>query len=182
MKIIAFTGMPFSGKSEAVRIAKDMNLPVVRMGDMVWDEVKKRDMSLTDENVGKVASEMREKNGKNIWAKRTIDKIKDIPNNKIIVIDGIRNKEEVDTFKKELGQDFILIAIDVNDEIRHKRSLNRGRKDDSLDIEKVKERDRREISWGIKHVIKNADVKIDNNRDMNYFRSEIKDFLNKYLN
>ena len=32
MKIIAFAGMPCSGKSEAVRIAKEMNIPVIWFG------------------------------------------------------------------------------------------------------------------------------------------------------
>ena len=39
MKIIAFTGMPFSGKSEAVQIARDLDIPVIRMGDMVWEDL-----------------------------------------------------------------------------------------------------------------------------------------------
>ena len=50
MKIIAFAGMPCSGKSEAVQIAKEMNIIVIRMGDMVWEEVKKRGLTL-DEKV-----------------------------------------------------------------------------------------------------------------------------------
>ena len=47
MKIIAFAGMPFSGKSEAVRIAKDYKIPVIRMGDMIWEETKKQGAGLT---------------------------------------------------------------------------------------------------------------------------------------
>ena len=76
MKIIAFAGMPFSGKSEAVRIAKEKNIPVIRMGDMVWDEVKKRGLELNDKNVGTIANEMRQKHGKDIWAKKTIERVK----------------------------------------------------------------------------------------------------------
>ena len=76
MKILAFTGMPFSGKSEAVKIAREMNIPVVRMGDMIWDEVKKQGLVLTDQNVGNIATQMRKEHGKDIWAIRTIEKIK----------------------------------------------------------------------------------------------------------
>ena len=100
MKIIAFAGMPFSGKSEAVKIAKKMGIQVIRMGDMVWDEVKKRGLDLTDENVGNIANEMRNKYGKDIWARRTIKKISQFSNIDKIVIDGIRNLEEINTFKK----------------------------------------------------------------------------------
>jgi len=119
------------------------------MGDMVWDEVRSRDLELCDENVGSVANEMRQKHGKNIWAKRTLEKIKTTDPSGVLIIDGIRNIEEIDTFKKELGQNFIVIAITVSDEIRYKRAMNRGREDDSQDINLIKERDRRELGWGL---------------------------------
>ncbi len=64
MKIIAFTGMPFSGKSEAVEITKQRGLPVIRMGDLVWDEVRSQGLPLSDETVGTVANKMRDKHGK----------------------------------------------------------------------------------------------------------------------
>ena len=33
MQVLAFAGMPFSGKSEAVKIAKEMDIPIIRMGE-----------------------------------------------------------------------------------------------------------------------------------------------------
>ena len=178
MKIIAFAGMPFSGKSEAVRIAKEKNIPVIRMGDMVWDEVKKRGLELNDKNVGTIANEMRQKHGKDVWAKKTIEKVKSIDAENILIIDGIRNKEEIQTFKEELGEDFVLVAITVSDGERYKRAMNRDREDDSKDINLVKERDNRELNWGLGKVIEDADVKISNETDMQSFQTKIKDFLN----
>lgn len=179
MKIIAFTGMPFSGKSEAVQIAKDIGIPIVRMGDMIWAEVKKRGLKINDENVGTIANQMREQYGKDIWAKRTIEKIRSLKNVEFIVIDGIRNTEEISTFKRELKGDFIIIAVEVPEEIRHKRALSRGREDDSKNLEKIKERDKREIGWGIDTVIASADIVIINDRSMKEFHEKIKDVLNK---
>ena len=66
MKILAFTGMPCSGKTEAVKVAKEMDIPVIRMGDAVWREVKHQGLELNDKNVGDVANNMREKHGKYI--------------------------------------------------------------------------------------------------------------------
>jgi dephospho-CoA kinase len=179
MKIIAFTGMPFSGKSEAVQIAKDIGIHVVRMGDMVWDEVKKRGLKINDENVGVIANQMREQHGKDIWAKRTIEKIKSLKNAESIIIDGIRNVEEISTFKRELKGDFIIIAVEVPDEVRHKRALSRGRADDSKNLDKIKERDKREIGWGIDTVIASADMVIINDRSVKEFHEKIKDVLSK---
>ena len=169
--------MPFSGKSEAVRIAKELNIPVIRMGDMIWEETQKRGLELTDNNVGMIANNMRKKYGMNIWAKRTLNKIKTIEKSDILVIDGVRNIEEIETFEKELGKDFLLIAVKVTDEIRYKRAMNRGREDDSKDIKLIKERDKRELSWGLLNVIKSADIIISNEGRIKEFQIRIKELL-----
>ena len=177
MKIIAFTGMPCSGKTEAVEIAKTMNIPVIRMGDMVWEEVKNRGLELNDKNVGSIANKMREEQGKDIWAKRTIDKIKLLNVINIIVVDGLRNVEEINLFKKELSNDFIIIAIIASESIRKKRALLRKRKDDSNDLRSIDERDTREISWGLDCVISSADILILNESSIDEFRNEIRKVL-----
>jgi len=169
--------MPFSGKSEAVRIAKQKDIPVIRMGDLVWEEVKKRDLKLIDKNVGFVANEMRQKHGKNIWAKKTIKKIKKLSIGESIVIDGVRNIEEIDIFKKELGDNFILVAIQASDEKRYSRAMNRNREDDSKNIDKIKERDKRELSWGLDGLIATADIVIKNEKSLDVFRNKINNIL-----
>lgn len=179
MKIIAFTGMPHSGKSEAVRIAKEKGIPVVRMGDMIWDETKNRGLELTDKNVGKVANDMREKHGKNIWARRTVDVIKKLNERKYIVIDGIRNSEEIQYFKKKLCNDMMIIAIEAPIELRIKRALSRGRTDDSSNIKKIEERDKRELGWGLGDVISLADIIISNEGTLEELRKQITDIFNR---
>jgi len=179
LKIIAFAGMPFSGKSEAVNIAKKLNIPVIRMGDMIWDETKNRGLELSDENVGMIANNMRKEHGMDIWAKRTLEKIRLIKDKALIVIDGVRNIEEIETFEKELGKNFLLIAVQVSDEERYKRAMTRGREDDSQDINLVKERDRRELSWGLGSVIASADIVISNEGPVDDFKQKIKDLFNK---
>jgi dephospho-CoA kinase len=174
LKIIAFAGMPFSGKSEAVKIAKEQNIPVIRMGDMVWEETKKQSLELNDKNVGTIANNMRKKYGMDIWAKKTIEEIKKIKNITILVIDGVRNLEEVETFKKKLGDDFLLVAIKVSDKLRYKRAMNRNRKDDSKYLANIKERDNREISWGLNTVIASADMIISNEGSLEELHNKIK--------
>ncbi|UCF12283.1 MAG: flagellar hook-basal body complex protein FliE [Thermoplasmatales archaeon] len=179
MKIVAFTGMPCSGKSEAVRIAKDKGIQVIRMGDMIWAETKNQGLELNDKNVGEVANSMRDKYGKDIWARKTVDSIKTLNKSNRIVVDGIRNVEEIIFFKKELSSDFIVIAIDAPDKLRKKRALSRGRKDDSNDIKTIEERDKRELRWGIGEVIALADIVISNEGSIDEFRKRVKEFLQK---
>ncbi|MEF8847537.1 MAG: AAA family ATPase [Candidatus Thermoplasmatota archaeon] len=179
-QIIAFTGMPFSGKTEAVKVGKNMGITVLRMGDLVWEEVERKNLELNSENVGRIATQMRKEYGKDIWAKKTLDKIKKLNQKELIIIDGIRNPEEVNFFKKEFNKHFVLIAIKSFDKQRYLRAVKRNRKDDSNDIKKIKQRDRREIKWGLKKVIEKADIKISNNKDLESFKNKVKNQLKKY--
>ena len=111
MKILAFTGMPCSGKSVAVQIAKQHHIPVIRMGDAVWEETKKQGLPLNDTHVGAIANDMRSKFGKDIWAKKTVEKITAMKKTDSLVIDGIRNSEEIDYFKKHLGVTLLSLLL-----------------------------------------------------------------------
>jgi dephospho-CoA kinase len=173
MKIIAFTGMPASGKSEAVQLAKDKGIPVIRMGDLVWEETKRQGKPLDDKNVGEIAHSMREKHGMDIWAKRTVEKIHSLKKPPLLVIDGVRNVEEIEYFKQELGMDFLIIAIDAPDELRRKRAISRGRTDDSKNLKDLEERDKREIRWGLQKVIADADIVIPNNGSLEDFKKQV---------
>jgi len=173
MKIIAFTGMPASGKSEAVQLVKNKGIPVIRMGDMVWEETKRQGKTLDDKNVGDVAHSMRENHGMDIWAKRTVEKIRSLKKSPLLVIDGVRNMEEIEYFKQELGMDFLVIAIDAPDELRRKRAISRGRTDDSKNLKDLEERDKREIRWGLQKVIADADIVIPNNGSLKDFKKQV---------
>jgi dephospho-CoA kinase len=179
MKIIAFTGMPASGKSEAVQLAKDKGIPVIRMGDLVWEETRRQSKPLDDKNVGDVANSMRKKYGMNIWAKRTVEKIHSLKKSPHLIIDGVRNMEEIEYFKKELGLDFFVVAIDASDNLRRKRAITRGRTDDSKDIKDLEERDKREIRWGLQKVIADADIIIPNNGSLDQFKKQVLTVFNK---
>lgn len=177
MKIVAFTGMPLSGKSEAVKLAEDQSIPVIRMGDFVWEETKHQGFELNDKNVGTIANSMREKYGMDIWAKRTTEKIKKIKKTNLLVIDGVRNKEEIDFFKKELGNDFVVIAIIASDDMRRQRAFSRKRIDDSATKHSFEERDKRELHWGLGGVIASADIIVSNEKDMKSFQQHVQKIL-----
>ncbi len=181
MKIIAFAGMPFSGKSVAVEQAKQQNIQVVRMGDLVWAETRRQGRPLDDKNVGDVANTMRIHHGMDIWARKTVEFIKTLQPTDLLVIDGIRNAEEILFFKQNLGRDFLVVAVDAPDTLRHQRGLFRGRDDDSGTLKAIHERDEREIRWGLRDVIKNADIRIENSGSLEEFQSEVRKLFKKIL-
>lgn len=180
MKIIAFVGMPASGKSEASRIAAEMGIPVIIMGDVIRKEVLKRGLEPNDSNTGMVATDLRKCEGMDAVARRCISLIREA-GSKLVVVDGVRGIAEVECFRKEFGEGFILISIYAPIEVRFSRVKKRGRSDDMNSIEGLRKRDERELSWGMGEAIDASNVEIENNFTLETFRKDVNDVLNNYL-
>ncbi len=181
MKLIAFVGYPLSGKSTASKIAREMGIPVVVMGDVIRKELKKRGLDINDENAGKIASELRKKEGMDAIAKRCIPLIREVgKESEVVVVDGIRGIAEVKRFKKEFGDEFILIGIESSREKRLERAKERTTDNNPFTFEELESRDRREESWGLREALDSSDIVIENNSDLETFKEKVKAVLKKF--
>jgi dephospho-CoA kinase len=151
--------MPGSGKTACAKFAIEMDIPVVRMGDLVWAEVKSRGLELTDLNVGTLATEERNKHGFGIWAVRTVPVVEDkLADSNAVIIDGIRGDAELKVFREAFGAKFVNVAIHSNPKNRYERIVKgRHRADDVMSEDEFRRRDERELSWGIGNAIALAD-------------------------
>lgn len=179
MKIIAFVGMPASGKSEAARIAAHMSIPVVNMGDVIREEVFRRELEPNDSNTGMVATDLRKCEGMDAVARRCISHIKKT-NSELVVVDGVRGIAEVECFRREFGIGFVLISIYTPIKIRFSRVQKRGRSDDMDSIEKLRNRDKRELGWGMGEAIEASNIEIENNFTLDIFKKNVVEVLNNY--
>jgi dephospho-CoA kinase len=160
MKICAIVGKPGSGKTTAIDAIKDLGL-VVTMGDVVRNEAKKRNLKPSGSNIGKIAKELREKEGPAIIAEKCVDLLQKLKEEKVIFVDGVRSLSEVNVFRKYW--EFPIIAIVVNEKKRFKWLFERGRSDDPQNLAELKERDERETQFGLDELISKADFIIENN-------------------
>ena len=174
MKVIALVGMPGAGKEEFVRVAIEEGWEVVRMGDVVRDYVRSHRFPLRDDIVGRIATEEREKHGPDIWARRTLERIR---RSDRVVIDGIRSVHEIKRFQEELGGDFLLVGIFASPRTRFERISRRGREDDVRTWDEFVRRDMRELSWGLGEAFATADVMIVNEGTLEEFRERVRAFL-----
>lgn len=178
MRVVAFTGMPGSGKSEAVAVAQARGTPVVVMGDLVREEVARRGAGSEDASVGRVATQVRQADGMDAWAARTVERIQaEHADEELVVVDGVRNWEEVERFRRELGDDFHLVAITSGPEERLDRLTRRGRQDDPADDAEARVRDEREMGWGIARAIAMADSTLTNEGSLGEFKGRVARFL-----
>lgn len=173
-KAILVIGMPGSGKDEFADVARGMGVEVINMGDIVRDFTKKLgfDISMS----GEVASEERRSHGMDVWARRTIERIK----SNFVVIEGVRNTEEIERFRSdmEIG---LVVGIASGRENRYRRLLRRGRGDDPHNLEQFNQRENRELSWGIGNVLATADYYICNDSTLEDFRSKVRDFISLHI-
>jgi dephospho-CoA kinase len=172
--IILVVGMPGSGKEEFAIETGKHGYEIVKMGDTVRNYVLSLGLNLENSVVGKIANEERLKKGMDIWAKRTI---KNIHSDKT-VIDGIRNIEEVQFYKEHLKDRFFVVGLFANEKRRFERIKSRNRVDDPKTLEEFKERDHRELSWGLANVFVLADTILINTESLNIFRKKILKLLN----
>lgn len=175
--LIAIVGLPASGKSTAIDAVKEFGTIVI-MGDIVREEALRKAMDPTPQNIGALAKSIRDELGEDIVAQRCIEKIKKI-NDSLILIDGIRSEKEVDLFKKHYP--LYVIAITCPNSVRFERIQNRGRSDDPLDITQIKERDMRELRFGLGSVIENAEYSIPNASDVNTLVKRVRNLVKGLL-
>ncbi len=176
MKLIVTVGMPGSGKDELIGVARSMGLATLKMGDLVRDETRRRGLALTNANVGRIASEEREKHGAGIWAQRALPKLTETR----MLVDGCRSDAEVTVFRHNFGDLFVL-GIFASPETRHSRMSTRGREDDGPDLQEFYDRDRRELKWGIGNAFTLADGMLVNEGTLDQFRREARSALERIL-
>lgn|GEM_PF-46696 len=167
MRIIAIVGYPGAGKTEVRRLMEELyGLKGVAMGDVVRAYAEKLGVPMTPEEISRFADNMRRIHGMDYWARKTVEYIKELARERklgrTVIIDGVRNIEEIEYFKRVFGENLIIVCVNAPEEIRLQRLLERGRKDDIKTVEDLRMRDEIERSWGLDRVIGMADYVIEN--------------------
>lgn len=169
------TGMPAAGKEEFQKVATEEGYRIVRMGDVVRAEAKRRGLSMTDAAVGGMAHEERQKHGQAVWAERTLPLV--IAD--CVCVDGLRSPAELAVFRRAFGPGLVVFAVDAAPETRWARVQRRRRPDDATSWEEFLRRDARERGWGLEEVIAAADVRIVNEGTLPDFYADVRKALRK---
>ena len=175
--VICLAGMPGSGKSIIVEVAKGRGYDIVVMGDVIREEAERRRLEPNPENLGKTMLELRRSEGKGAIAKRCIRKIEKTAKSKVVV-DGIRSLSEVEEFTKSFPK-FSLLAIHSSPETRFKRLYYRRRSDDPKSWEIFLERDMRELNVGLGEAIAMAEYIMVNEEELEVVEEKIRKILRK---
>ena len=193
MKIIGFVGLPGSGKGEASKIARQLGLAVVVMGDVIRGEAARQGLEPTDQNLGCIGNALRAKGGPDAIAKRTLESVM-ATGKSVVVVDGLRSKAEADFFRTH-ADEFHLVEVYAPAKARLNWLASRGRPDDPGNSPKndsnivttghshdsrasaLQERESREMGWGMCEAINAADMSLRNDRSLDDFRKNVEALL-----
>ncbi|MUW13728.1 AAA family ATPase [Halorubrum sp. CBA1125] len=177
MNVIGTVGLPGSGKGEAASVAEEAGIPVVVMGDVIRAECRRRGLDPAEHH-GRIAGLLREEEGDDAIAARTLPRIREAAaesERDTVLVDGLRSTVELERFREAFGDDFTLVAIRAPFELRAERLDDRGRDDSDADLEALRERDAREIDLGLGETLDRADVEIDNTGTLSAFRTRVRE-------
>jgi len=139
MKIIGLTGTNCAGKGEAAEFLKKKGFAYFSLSDLIRDQLQKKDMEFTRDNLIRTGNLMRKEGGPDILARLVMKKVKSPA-----IIDSIRNPKEVEYLQKQ--KNFILLAIDAPVKTRYIRAKKRGRNESASSLQEFKDKEAEEMT------------------------------------
>ena len=126
-QIVAFVGMPGSGKSTAVDYLTEKGHPKVYFGGVVLAAVKEAGLDINPENEKFIRNKLRAEEGDDFIAKRIIAQINDLikAGQHRIIADGLYSWTEYKALKHAFPGELSLIAVLAPRHIRHHRLSTR---------------------------------------------------------
>jgi dephospho-CoA kinase len=183
--VLAVVGMPATGKSEVIKKLKDQfDFYHLYYGGITLDEVKRRGLELNEANEKFVREDMRSSGDMGIYSRFMIPKIEEAIQSgyKNILLESMYNIYEYEIIKEKYGENFKVLAIHTDTDIRIKR-IN-SRKERALSKDELINRqisEAKKLQKGT--VISFADFNYTNNDDdMEKFEKDLEEILkNKIL-
>jgi dephospho-CoA kinase len=177
MRVIGTVGLPGSGKGEAAAVARETGVPVVTMGDVIREACRDRGLDPAEHH-GEVARALREENGPAAIAERSLPTVEsELEDGDTVLVDGLRSEVELDRFREAFGDAFALVSVEAPFETRADRLLDRARDDTDLDREALRQREERELGFGMGEVMDRADVVVENTDTLDAYRERIRAIL-----
>jgi dephospho-CoA kinase len=187
MKFIAVCGLNGSGKGVVAEIVKKNYPEVVYISarELIYKAAEKAGVKISDRDDLNRFNEDRAKEGRLLY-----DDILDFyePLTKeLYLFESLRRVAELKKLKEKFGDDFIVIAVEANEELRYKRISERGSETDKVTLEKFREQERKEnesqddFVMNIGRCMELADFKIKNEGTLEEFEQNLLTYLKTKL-
>ena len=175
-KIIAIVGMCGSGKSIATDILERRGWYKAYFGGITYKKMAEEGIERTPDSKRVFRENLRKKYGPACYAKLLLPEIEEAVKKQNVVLDGLYSWYEYKYLQENLQEDFKLICIVTDKDLRYERIANRP--DRPFDNQKAKERDLSEIENLYKGgPIAYADYYIFNNGTLEEYEKRLDEIL-----
>ncbi len=150
----------------------------------ISEELDRRGLVKTRENIRLVANELRATNGPGYIISELYERA--IKNKVNAVLESIRNPSEIDTLRQKPGK-FFMLAVDADPKIRYERIVKRKSSTDFVGFEKFMADEQAEMNdlnpsgMKIAQCIKMSDALITNDADLETFLDKIDKLIQPLL-
>jgi dephospho-CoA kinase len=174
-RLIGLTGTNGAGKGVAAAYLMKKGYAYVSLSDEIRDELRRKGMKITRDNLIATGNALRRKHGADVLARRVMKKVKGPT-----VIDSIRNAREVAFLRRRRG--FLLVALDAPLELRYGRIQKRGRLESASSLEEFAAKEKEEMAGGasgqqLGRCLELADVTIRNDGSLAALHRRIEERL-----
>lgn len=181
--VVGITGPNASGKGEVIKYLLKKDFYAISLSDILRKKAQLYNIQPTRENLIKLGNTLRKKYGCGILAKWAIKDIIKSLSDKVLV-DSIRNVNEIKEFKKKFKNNFYLVYVTAPKKLRFKFMMMRKREGDPLSYKEFLEIEKKENSakshqQQINKCKKLKDFLINNNSTLENLYKKIDIVLNK---
>jgi dCMP deaminase len=138
--IIGLTGKNGSGKTVVCEYLKSRGFVYRSLSDEIRKEIQESGREITRSTLIETGNSLRNEFGPAVLAERMLADLDDDQN---YVMDSIRNPSEVNALRKR--EDFTLLGLEADPEIRFRRSRERGRENAARTLERFLEEESQEL-------------------------------------
>lgn len=126
-QILAFVGLPGSGKSTAVEYFTKNGYPKVYFGGVILEAMRAEGIEITPENEKNFREAFREEHGKDVVVNRIVEQIQNLidAGQRRIIADGLYTWTEYKILKKAFPRELTLVAIVAPRRTRYRRLAER---------------------------------------------------------
>jgi dephospho-CoA kinase len=179
--VIAIIGEQASGKGAAADfIRKKYGGQRLTISNLLRRTLDSLYIPTTRENLINLALVLKKGFGNDVLMRAMLKEVEQ-EDTDLVIVDGLRMPGDPDPFREEYDGNFYLIYVTADQEIRYKRSVNRGEKVGESDaaFEEFQANEQLDTEKSIPEVGATADFKIENNGTAEELEKKVLDIMSK---
>lgn len=204
LRFVGVTGLPGAGKGAFIDLLRPLlarqgvETRYYSLSDVLRAEARSRGFAVERPVLRRIANELRLEQGAGVLSKLVIQKmradLREGSDNRdlVVIIDAIRNPEEVHELRRELAPKFTLVGVEAPLEVLINRIASRARFDEPDEFVQKKEAARKMIlgesgqdepahGHNIAHCVDEADWRVDNSGSLAALATATQQFIDTVI-